>query len=763
MSRHTRNRTRARTTACGCTRTRTPAAARRACSRRCARCAPIRSASTRRTRPSTERVRALSRRRPVDGSLLTNGLDEGIMALGDRAICGASRRRAACPRRSFRSRRSRSSAFDTDGRSADGSCSVMPHADFAFPLDEVLAAITPQHARRLPDQPEQPDRRARCRSTAIRTIARRVPPEAVVFVDEAYAEFAGATLHSASCAAFPNVVVGRTFSKAFGLAGLRIGVLVGAPATLDPIRLRGAGLQRQHRRGRRASQAALGDLRSPRTATCGRSPSRRRCSTPPAIGSGSTYWKSERQLRAGPRRRPRRRARRRALRARGIYLRDRSTEPGCAGCIRIATGIVEHTRAVHRGDGGGPVRRARNRSADDRNADRADDRRSTARAATRCGPASAFSITCWSCSRGTARFDLTIDGDRRPRRRSAPHRRGSRHRARRGGVEGARRPARHQPRRLLRHADGRDAGGRGDRSRRPAARRRRSEGEGAAASAICRPSWSTTSSKASRSARAPTSTSRCSTAARAITRSRRCSRRSRARCASRARRTGGWRGCCRAPRGCCEVALDRLRRRQPDVGAEGARRGRRRGVRRRHAPARARRRRRHHRARRRPLRRDARRSTRAWIEAILARVGDGRPLLGICLGMQWLFEGSDEAPELPGARPAAGPLLRSAVTATSTTPRRAESRCRTSAGTRSTSDAAVVDRSTASRRARRSTSRTATSAPVTRRHGGGHRARRAVRRRRAARPRRRRAVPSRRNRATSACGSCATSVARCCR
>jgi glutamine amidotransferase len=37
-----------------------------------------------------------------------------------------------------------------------------------------------------------------------------------------------------------------------------------------------------------------------------------------------------------------------------------------------------------------------------------------------------------------------------------------------------------------------------------------------------------------------------------------------------------------------------------------------------------------------------------WTEAILARVGEGRPLLGICLGMQWLFEGSEEAPELPG-------------------------------------------------------------------------------------------------------------------
>jgi glutamine amidotransferase len=37
-----------------------------------------------------------------------------------------------------------------------------------------------------------------------------------------------------------------------------------------------------------------------------------------------------------------------------------------------------------------------------------------------------------------------------------------------------------------------------------------------------------------------------------------------------------------------------------------------------------------------------------WIEAILARVGEGRPLLGICLGMQWLFEGSEEAPDCPG-------------------------------------------------------------------------------------------------------------------
>lgn len=46
------------------------------------------------------------------------------------------------------------------------------------------------------------------------------------------------------------------------------------------------------------------------------------------------------------------------------------------------------------------------------------------------------------------------------------------------------------------------------------------------------------------------------------------------------------------------------------------------------------------------------RATRAldegWRAAIRAEVRNGRPLLGICLGMQWLFEGSDEAPDVTG-------------------------------------------------------------------------------------------------------------------
>ena len=39
-----------------------------------------------------------------------------------------------------------------------------------------------------------------------------------------------------------------------------------------------------------------------------------------------------------------------------------------------------------------------------------------------------------------------------------------------------------------------------------------------------------------------------------------------------------------------------------------------------------------------------------WVETIRAGIEAGVPLLGICLGMQWLFEGSEEAPERPGLR-----------------------------------------------------------------------------------------------------------------
>lgn len=67
----------------------------------------------------------------------------------------------------------------------------------------------------------------------------RVPPTALVLLDEAYHEFATdpqAVNGEQVLGRYPNLVVLRTFSKAYGLAGLRIGYAVGPSYVLDAAR-----------------------------------------------------------------------------------------------------------------------------------------------------------------------------------------------------------------------------------------------------------------------------------------------------------------------------------------------------------------------------------------------------------------------------------------------------------------------------------------------------------------------------------------------
>jgi histidinol-phosphate aminotransferase len=288
--------------------------------------------------PYAAATEAVARYLGVSTDLVTlvNGLDEGIMALSVaylRSSPGSATFESVVPEPAFEIFR-----FDTavaGGRLVQ----VMPKPHFEFPLDEVLAAITPQTRVVFLTNPNNPTG-VSMPLDAIRTIARRVPAEAVVFVDEAYAEFAGVSFLP-ELPSFPNVVVGRTFSKAFGLAGLRIGALVGAPQTMDAIR-RAIPVYSVNIAAVVAVQAALSDLdhlhdylrqvnesKSLLYAACDR--------------LGLTFAKSSSNfvlVCAGERTD----ALVKGAFARGVYIRDRSTEPGCAGCIRIAAGIVDHTK-----------------------------------------------------------------------------------------------------------------------------------------------------------------------------------------------------------------------------------------------------------------------------------------------------------------------------------------------------------------------------------------------------------------------------------
>lgn len=72
----------------------------------------------------------------------------------------------------------------------------------------------------------------------IQELLEKLPPATLLFLDEAYAEFAEASdfpSFQKLIDRFPNLVVSRTFSKIYGLAGLRIGYAVGSPEVIQSL------------------------------------------------------------------------------------------------------------------------------------------------------------------------------------------------------------------------------------------------------------------------------------------------------------------------------------------------------------------------------------------------------------------------------------------------------------------------------------------------------------------------------------------------
>ena len=273
----------------------------------------------------------------ADHLLLTNGLDEGILTC---SIAALRTRDVATPEAIVVV-----PAFDmypacaeaAGGRVIEIGCG----ADFEFPLQSVLRAVT--HSTRIVylTTPNNPTGQTIPHDAIVRIAA--AAPRALLFVDEAYADFGGNSLLGAE--QFPgglrNVLVGRTFAKAYGLAGVRAGALIGHPETLAPIR-RVVPPYSLNVFASAAVRAAVEDLEYYSWYLAEVRTSKQLLYT--ALEHHDVrYWKSEANFVLadfGTR------AKRvvDGLSEREIFVRDKSRDPACPGCVRITAGVVEHTR-----------------------------------------------------------------------------------------------------------------------------------------------------------------------------------------------------------------------------------------------------------------------------------------------------------------------------------------------------------------------------------------------------------------------------------
>ena len=276
---------------------------------------------------------------PRDYLLLTNGLDEGILA----ASAAALRDRSG----GIPAALGVTPAFDmyeTLVTALGGRMVTVPMGpDFSLPLEALLAASSPATRIAFVTNPHNPSGVVVPGGTLL-NLARRLAP-AVLFVDEAYADFGGDSLLTRQTLdSVPNLVIGRTFSKAYGLAGLRAGALAAAPDTLAAMR-RIVPPYSLNAWAAAALPAAVAD-RAYRDWYVRESERSRELLGAACRRLGLTTWPSAGNfllVRIGAAA-PTVVA---GMAARGIRVRDRSGEAGCEGCIRLTAGLFDDTvRAV---------------------------------------------------------------------------------------------------------------------------------------------------------------------------------------------------------------------------------------------------------------------------------------------------------------------------------------------------------------------------------------------------------------------------------
>jgi histidinol-phosphate aminotransferase len=261
---------------------------------------------------------------------LTNGVDEAIHVLFETFLDAGDELLLPVPTYTMYE----VYASATDARVI----AVQAGDDLAFPFARLMAAISARTKVIAIANPNSPSGTAATREQLLE-LARRAP-QAVVLVDEAYFHFHGETVMD-RVGSVPNLFVARTFSKAYGLAGLRLGLLAGPEElmkwvrrVLSPYSVNSVALA--------CLPAALGDTDYLRWYTgevlaargefeaaldelkIRRWPSRANFIL---VEIGAKHAEFVRMMRAA-----------------GVLVRDRSSDPGCDGRVRITIGTREQMK-----------------------------------------------------------------------------------------------------------------------------------------------------------------------------------------------------------------------------------------------------------------------------------------------------------------------------------------------------------------------------------------------------------------------------------
>jgi histidinol-phosphate aminotransferase len=261
--------------------------------------------------------------------LLTNGVDEGIHLLCETYLEPGDEVLIVVPTFAM---------YEIYAKATGATVISIPAGEnFAFPTNAVLAAVTDRTRLIAVANPNNPTGTVVSNNDLLRIA--EAASNAAMLIDEAYHEFYGETLMP-RVGGVPNLFVARTFSKAYGLAGLRVGILTGEGSQMTMVR-RVSSPYNVNAAALACLTEALANAEYVSHYVGEAVASRRKIEEFFALHA-IAYWPSRANFvlaQFGESRVPFVDA----MRERGILVRDRNKDYGCEGCVRITAGTSKQT------------------------------------------------------------------------------------------------------------------------------------------------------------------------------------------------------------------------------------------------------------------------------------------------------------------------------------------------------------------------------------------------------------------------------------